>query len=297
MTQSIAQFVGRWNGHFCDYDHVFGAQCVDLADEYMRDVWGIPAFYVTGAVDLYGHRPDLIDWIPNQVGNPAQHPVQGDMVVWHLDAKIGTGIYGHVGIWLDGDGYSFRSFDQNWPVGAPCHLVRHSYEGVKGWGRLRRRAATGSSVAPPNPAPASPPVTAPPVTPTPPPSIPAADPAPIEPPPPISSPPVDAGPAAPPVEVPPVAITPPPAVDPGPPVEIPEPPPIAEAGVSTSEWKVLVAYAVQLAGGATGALIASIGGHVDGQTLQILGGVEVFALAGAATWIIGRSIRKIGTSA
>lgn len=148
---TLAQFHAARLNKPCDYDGYFGSQCVDLADFYMRDVWGIPVFYVTGAVDLFGHRPDLIEWIVNDVGNVNQHPIAGDMVIWHLDAKIGTGVNGHVDIFLHGDGNNFVGFDCNWPVGAYPHDVQHDYEGVKGWGRRRHAIVVPPVVVPPKP--------------------------------------------------------------------------------------------------------------------------------------------------
>lgn len=185
--QTLAQFVAYWNGRYCDFDGYYGGQCVDLADFYIRDVWGVPPFFVTGAVDLFGHRPDLIEWIANDAGNAKQYPRPGDLVIWHLDRTVGTGVNGHVDIWLRGDGNHFTGLDENWPLGARPHEVQHNYAGVRGWGRRRALAPP-----PPKPVPAPAPV------PTPPPA-----PGPGEPPAPSPAPP-------------PVVIDPPPAPEPTP---------------------------------------------------------------------------------
>src|SRR5712692_4950260 len=110
---TLEEFVAYWTvpGRICDFDGAYGTQCVDPADFYLRDVWGIAPFFVTGAVDLFGHRPDLIEWITNDAGNPNQFPQPGDMVIWGLDAKIGTGVNGHVDIFLEGDGNNFKGLD------------------------------------------------------------------------------------------------------------------------------------------------------------------------------------------
>lgn len=169
--QTLAQFVAYWNHRYCDFDHAYGQQCVDEADFYLRDVWGIPPFFVTGAVDLFGHRPDKILWITNDAGNAKQFPRPGDMVIWHLDATVGTGVNGHVDIWLRGNGINFVGFDENWPLNASPHEVFHNYQGVRGWGRLR--------VAAPPPAPKPIPVPVPVPVPVPPPVPPAPLPGPI----------------------------------------------------------------------------------------------------------------------
>lgn len=186
--QTLAQFVAHWTNRYCDYDGYFGGQCVDLADFYMRDVWGIPPFFVTGAVDLYGHRPDLIEWIANDAGNPNQFPRPGDMVIWHLDAQVGTGINGHVDIFLSGGGLKFTGLDENWPIGSKPHPQLHNYQGVRGWGRRRH------ALPAPPPAPA----------PGPPPSPPGPLPGPVPHPPPVSPPvPLPPGPSQPPTTTPP----------------------------------------------------------------------------------------------
>ncbi len=142
---TLEEFVAYWTvpGRICDFDGAYGTQCVDPADFYLRDVWGIAPFFVTGAVDLFGHRPDLIEWITNDAGNPNQFPQPGDMVIWGLDAKIGTGVNGHVDIFLEGDGNNFKGLDANWPLGSQPHGQMHTYEGVKGWGRRRTFTLAG----------------------------------------------------------------------------------------------------------------------------------------------------------
>jgi len=154
--QTLAQFIAKWQGKPCDFDGYYGTQCVDLADFYLRDVWGVPVFYVTGAVDLFGHRPDLIEWIANDPKNVKQTPQRGDLVIWHLDANVGTGVNGHVDIFLSHlDDLHFDGFDANWPVGSFPHSVHHTYQGVRGWGR--RRAVVPPVVKPPVVTPIPPP--------------------------------------------------------------------------------------------------------------------------------------------
>lgn len=185
---TLVQFVAHWTNQKCDYDGYFGGQCVDLADFYMRDVWGIPPFFVTGAVDLFGHRPDLIEWIANNPHDANQVPLPGDMIIWHLDRLVGTGINGHVDIFLSGRAGldAFTGFDENWPIGSKPHPQAHTYEGVRGWGKRRH------AVPPPVPAPAPKP-------------------------PPVPSPPL------PPPVTPPKPVPPPVPLPPGPPQPLPEP--------------------------------------------------------------------------
>lgn len=204
--QTLAQFVAYWSGRYCDFDGYYGGQCVDEADFYIRDVWGLPPFFVNGAVDLFGHRPDAIEWIANEVGNAKQFPRPGDLIIWHLDAKIGTGVNGHVAVCVRASGTSFVSLDENWPLGARPHLVTHDYEGVRGWGRRR-----------------------PPVIVKPPPkSVPA----------PISAPAPSPSPAPLPAPVPPLPLPLPPEPLPLPPdpLELPSPPPPLVLGFDLGAW-------------------------------------------------------------
>jgi hypothetical protein len=57
----------------------------------------------------------------------------------------GSGTWGHVAIFVEGDVDSFRSMDQNYPTGSPCHIQNHTnYDGVLGWIRFKRDVDTGN---------------------------------------------------------------------------------------------------------------------------------------------------------
>jgi hypothetical protein len=132
---TLDQFVAAHTGKYLDYDGKFGAQCVDLVDFYVVQVLGIPIVWVVGAIDWYGKDAAFERWTRNVWGNPTSRPSRGSTVVWGANARAGTGIYGHIAICTDpGNGLTFTSFDENWPPGSPCHLVKHTYDGVIGWG-------------------------------------------------------------------------------------------------------------------------------------------------------------------
>jgi regulator of replication initiation timing len=46
--------------------------------------------------------------------------------------------YGHIGIFVEGDVNSFKSFDQNYPIGSPAHIQGHTYANVLGWLRPKQ---------------------------------------------------------------------------------------------------------------------------------------------------------------
>jgi hypothetical protein len=147
---TLAEFVAAHTNQFLDYDGHFGAQCVDLVDFYCVQVLGIPIAWAN-AVDWYGRDATFLSWTRNAWGNRNSKPPAGAIVVWGASARAGTGVYGHIDVCTDpGDGVTFVGFDQNWPPGSRCHLVRHTYDGVIGWGDKPRPPAP--VVVPPPPA-------------------------------------------------------------------------------------------------------------------------------------------------
>lgn len=137
---SFQEFLEKWNGKYVDYDGAYGGQCVDLARQYIWEVLNFPASSikpVVGAKDMYEKYDSLVDKnyfdrIPN---TPTGLPVEGDIILW------GNSTYGHVAIYVEGDVNKFRSFDQNYPTGTPCHIQEHTYKNVLGWLRAKKQAA------------------------------------------------------------------------------------------------------------------------------------------------------------
>jgi len=131
---TLDQFIAAHNGQRLDFDGKFGAQCVDLIDYYCRDVLGIPIIWAN-AIDWWGGDASFEGWTRNVWGDRNSKPPRGSIIVWGPNARAGTGIYGHIAIGVDpGEGLSFGSFDQNYPTGSACHVQRHTFDGVIGWG-------------------------------------------------------------------------------------------------------------------------------------------------------------------
>ena len=128
-------FIIKWNGKYVDTDNAYGAQCMDLMHQYCVEVLGLSQgdLAASCARDVYmnftnvqGH--DKFDKIDN---SPDGVPQEGDIVFWINEP------YGHVAVFHDGDANSFKSFDQNYPTGSPCHIQQHTYASVGGWLRFK----------------------------------------------------------------------------------------------------------------------------------------------------------------
>lgn len=130
MKVSFAAFVWRWLNKSLDRDGLYGPQCMDLVEQYVADVLGLPGLG-GNAVDLWKLALGR-GWVrvPN---TPTNHPPPGCIVVWGESPTAGTGRYGHAAVSLLADRSYLGSLDQNWPVGSAIHLQEHNYAGVLGW--------------------------------------------------------------------------------------------------------------------------------------------------------------------
>jgi GH25 family lysozyme M1 (1,4-beta-N-acetylmuramidase) len=127
MSITLQSFIKKYDGKFVETAGSPNAvnQCTDLVNAYIRDVLGLPIIEWTNARDFDSKLPQLT-WIPN---TPTGVPKAGDIVIWKHNQ------YGHIGVFIEGDIKSFRSFDQNYPTGTPAHTQNHSYTNppVAGW--------------------------------------------------------------------------------------------------------------------------------------------------------------------
>jgi len=86
--------------------------------------------------------------------------------------------------------------------------------------------------------------------------------------------------------------TPAPVVIPVP--DVPEPAVVAEAGVSTSEWKLALGFVAQLfAAGTADAAAKALGVHLDAATLGTLVNLEMVAAFVVGSYVVSRGIRKL----
>lgn len=135
---NLSDFIKNNDGKGLDFDGAFGFQCMDLMHFYCKDVLGIADGKVLAAptaaqvfsnfANIKGN--ELFDKIDN---TPDGVPQAGDIMFWNTS----VGSAGHVAVFISGNANSFKSFDQNWPVGSKCHVQDHTYKGVAGW--LRKK--------------------------------------------------------------------------------------------------------------------------------------------------------------
>lgn len=124
-------FQKKYIGKAVDYDKVAGVQCVDLIDQYLKEVFGITGVYVGGAKELYNRFtafPALVQAFV-RISNTRELVIQkGDIIVW------GGGTWGHVAIGTGkGDKNWFESIEQN-TLGKheATQVVRHYFASKTG---------------------------------------------------------------------------------------------------------------------------------------------------------------------
>lgn len=131
MAMTYDEFQSKYIGKAVDYDGVAGVQCVDLADQYLKDVFGITGVWVSGAREFYKNFEKFPALVKNfdKIPNTRELVVKkGDIVVW------GGGRWGHVAIGTGkGDIDVFESFEQNTRgKHEPAQLVMHTFRNRTG---------------------------------------------------------------------------------------------------------------------------------------------------------------------
>lgn len=132
VAGAFDRFMARYNGRAIDVDGAFGAQCVDLAKLYAKEIYGVQ-------VSGNGNQ-----WFANGAASGAFYQVgkgsaamKGDLACW--GAFYGGG-YGHVAIVIADNGGSLRVLTQN-PGGV--HVDTLSKQGLQGYLRPRRAPVVG----------------------------------------------------------------------------------------------------------------------------------------------------------
>ena len=133
----LKDFIKKYEGKSVDFDGVYSSQCVDLFNQYIKEIWGIKEpikeFPVASAYQLFDKAKAKPNFI-TQLNGPNDVPKAGDVIIWNQ----GVGPHGHVGIYVDGDVMKFNCFEQNWNNIQKCVKNSHSYNHITGWFRLKK---------------------------------------------------------------------------------------------------------------------------------------------------------------
>lgn len=137
---TLEDFVKKYIGRKVDYDGVYGAQCVDLFRQYVKDVLGIKEH--TGSCLSSGGAKDLFldyDKMPIEKNyfkrSSAKNYAAGDILIWD---KTDKNKYGHVAILLGKLGSSVIVFEQNGITQAGAEIVVRDTKNLLGYLRSRK---------------------------------------------------------------------------------------------------------------------------------------------------------------
>lgn len=121
-------FAQRYLGAQIDSAGGIGGECVDLANQWLTDAYGMGHVF-RNAVDWGNRNVPGFRWVAN---GPTNLPAMGDLVVWGATPELGIGVNGHIALSLGCDVMHIVSLDQNWS-GHVATLELHRYIGVLGW--------------------------------------------------------------------------------------------------------------------------------------------------------------------
>lgn len=124
---TIEQFEATWQGKFNDFDGALGPQCMDLVEQYNKDVINAPRLFGNAVALANNPQADYYDYIKN---TPLYIPPKGAIAVWNKNVGGGNG---HCAIVLSANLLTFTSLDQNWPTGTVVHEQLHNYFNVDGF--------------------------------------------------------------------------------------------------------------------------------------------------------------------
>jgi len=142
---NLQEFVDRYKDVPVDFDKAYGAQCVDLARQYMKDVWKFTQQPepVVGAVDfIFLHNGRSVQkklcWCVPYTGT-VQPPV-GSLVIFK---PSGTNRFGHIAICLETGNEKIVVFEQDGIANEKAlkkgalqkgaHIGYWSYDRLLGW--------------------------------------------------------------------------------------------------------------------------------------------------------------------
>ena len=137
--KKLEYFIKKYTGKFVDFDHAFGAQCVDLFRQYAQEHLGIkehtgPCATTGGAKDLfldYDKMPIEKKYFKRSTAKNYQ---PGDVLVWD---KTDKNKYGHVAIFLAKLGADVIVFEQNGITLNGAEIIVRSTGNILGYLRYK----------------------------------------------------------------------------------------------------------------------------------------------------------------
>lgn len=111
----LEDFVKKYTGKKVDFDGVYGAQCVDLFRQWVKEGLGIPEHTgpcstTGGAKDLFLDYPKMEKEKKYFTRETKKDMIQGDVLIWN---ETKTNKYGHVAIYLGKLNNSLIVFEQD----------------------------------------------------------------------------------------------------------------------------------------------------------------------------------------
>jgi len=130
--QDIYNFFDKWNGRYNNFDGAFGPQCKDVFSQFNHDL--VKAPHIVGNPIIlwrnYNKLSTLKQYYTKIPNTPTGVPKLGDVIIFNY------GSTGHIAICTQAANiFYFTSFEQNYPLGSPCHFQAHNYLKVVGWFR------------------------------------------------------------------------------------------------------------------------------------------------------------------
>ena len=125
---NFKDFLAQYNNKFWDFDKVYGNQCVDLVQFWVKNLGLSPLTGGYAYLMYYNFDSSKYTRIPN---GPDDIPKEGDIPIWSWYYNYAGG---HIGIATGkGDVWSFECFEQNDPSYSNSHLKTYKYDYVLGW--------------------------------------------------------------------------------------------------------------------------------------------------------------------
>ena len=136
---TLEEFVKKYKDQKVDYDHAYGAQCVDLFRQYAKEGLGIPEH--TGSCATSGGAKDLFldyDKMPIEkkyfTRSKGKSYLPGDVLIWDRTEKNQDG---HVAIFLAYLGNGLLVFEQNGITQAGAEIQIRTRDNMLGYLRYK----------------------------------------------------------------------------------------------------------------------------------------------------------------